>query len=323
MTEKTNVVLVGASGETGKSIADGILAFPDKFNLTALARPASIDKPEYRELEDRGVKIAPVDASSVSDELISLLSGVDVVITCLIWTDMDAMKNIAIACQKAGVGRFIPSFWGPVCPPRGVMKLREGKEDLLDFMKTVYLPYTIIDVGWWYQMSLPSLPSGKIDDQIVFPVASIKGDGNTESALIDKRDIGKYVARIITDPRTLNKSVFIYGEIWTQNGLFDLLEKVSGEQIPRKYESGQDLMVTINDGKRRFASDDHQLLVAICLPEYHYSLEIRGDNTPKRAEYLGYLNGKELYPDVQVETLEDYIKGVIDGTVERVYIGRR
>lgn len=31
MTEKTNVVLVGASGETGKSIADGILAFPDKF----------------------------------------------------------------------------------------------------------------------------------------------------------------------------------------------------------------------------------------------------------------------------------------------------
>jgi hypothetical protein len=60
----------------------------------------------------------------VSDELISLLSGVDVVITCLILTDMDAMKNIAIACQKAGVGRFIPSFWGPICPPRGVMKLR-------------------------------------------------------------------------------------------------------------------------------------------------------------------------------------------------------
>jgi hypothetical protein len=31
MTGKTNVVLVGASGETGKSVADGILAFPDKF----------------------------------------------------------------------------------------------------------------------------------------------------------------------------------------------------------------------------------------------------------------------------------------------------
>ncbi|SPJ78642.1 related to isoflavone reductase homolog P3 [Fusarium torulosum] len=323
MTEKTNVVLVGASGETGKSVADGILAFPDRFNLTALARPASIDKPEYRELKNRGVKIAPVDVSSVSDELISLLSGVDVVITCLILTDMDAMKNIAIACQKAGVGRFIPSFWGPVCPPRGVMKIREEKENLLDFMKTVYLPYTIIDVGWWYQMSLPSLPSGKIDDRIVFPVTSIKGDGNTESALIDKRDIGKYVARIITDPRTLNKSVFIYNEIWTQNGLFDLLEKVSGEQIPRKYESGQELMATINDAKRRFAPDDPQLLVAIGLTEYYYSLDVRGDNTPEHAEYLGYLNGKELYPDVQVETLEDYMKGVVGGTVERVYIGRR
>ncbi|CAJ0554450.1 Ff.00g129630.m01.CDS01 [Fusarium sp. VM40] len=203
------------------------------------------------------------------------------------------------------------------------MRLRSEKEDLLDFMKIVYLPYTVIDVGWWYQMSLPSLPSGKIDDRIVFPVTSIKGDGNTKSALIDKRDIGKYVARIITDPRTLNKSVFIYNEIWTQKGLFDLLEKVSGERIPRNYESGQDLMAAINDVKQRFAHDDPQLLMAIGLREYYYSLEIRGDNTPEHAEYLGYLNGKELYPDVQVETLEDYMKGVVDGTIERLYIGRR
>jgi hypothetical protein len=88
-------------------------------------------------------------------------------------------------------------------------------------------------------------------------------------------------------------------------------------------ESGQDLMATINDGKRRFAPDDPQLLAAIGVLEYYYSLEIRGDNTPEHAEYLGYLNGKELYPDVQVETLEDYMKGVVGGTIERVYIGRR
>lgn len=82
-------------------------------------------------------------------------------------------------------------------------------------------------------------------------------------------------------------------------------------------------MATINDAKRRFAPDDPQLLAAIGLAEYYYSLDVRGDNTPEHAEYLGYLNGKELYPDVQVETLEDYMKGVVGGTVERVYIGRR
>lgn len=82
-------------------------------------------------------------------------------------------------------------------------------------------------------------------------------------------------------------------------------------------------MAAINDVKQRFAHDDPQLLMAIGLREYYYSLEIRGDNTPEHAEYLGYLNGKELYPDVQVETLEDYMKGVVDGTIERLYIGRR
>jgi hypothetical protein len=97
------------------------------------------------------------------------------------------------------------------------------------------LPYTVIDVGWWYQLSLPPLPSGRLANALTMPVQTISGDGNTETALIDKRDIGKYVARIIVDPRTLNKSVFVFNEIWTQNRIFDLMEKLSGEEIPRSH----------------------------------------------------------------------------------------
>jgi hypothetical protein len=105
----------------------------------------------------------------------------------------------------------------------------------LDFIKKIYLPFTVIDIGWWYQISLPYLPSGKIDDAIALPVQDIFGKGDAPIALTDKRDIGKYVARAITDPRTLNKSVFAHNEIWTQNQVFDLLEKLSGETVNRTY----------------------------------------------------------------------------------------
>lgn len=64
---------------------------------------------------------------------------------------------------------------------------------------------------------------------------NITGDGNTEIALVDMRDIGRFVARIIVDERTLNRMVFAYSEIWTQNQIWSLLEKESGELLPREY----------------------------------------------------------------------------------------
>jgi hypothetical protein len=111
------------------------------------------------------------------------------------------------------------------------------KENILDRIKSLYLPYTVIDVGWWYQLSLPPLPSGKIETKFDYSTTEIVGTGDVEWALTDNRDIGRYVARIITDSRTLNKSVFAYGEIWTQNSVWNTLERLSGETVPRKYVS--------------------------------------------------------------------------------------
>lgn len=64
---------------------------------------------------------------------------------------------------------------------------------------------------------------------------AIAGDGSVPSALTDLRDVGRYVARIIADPRTLNQMVFAYNELLTQPQVYDLLEKVSDETIQRNY----------------------------------------------------------------------------------------
>jgi hypothetical protein len=55
------------------------------------------------------------------------------------------------------------------------------------------------------------------------------------TALTDLRDIGPYVAKIITDSRTMNKYVFCYGELLSQEALFAKMEELSGEKIERKY----------------------------------------------------------------------------------------
>lgn len=106
---------------------------------------------------------------------------------------------------------------------------------MLNHIKKIYLPYTIIDIGWWYQLTLPRLPSGRIDYALNPGEPEITGDGNTPSALTDIEDIGRYTARNIADPRTLNHMVFAHSALYTQNQVYDLIEKLSGEKIEGKY----------------------------------------------------------------------------------------
>ncbi len=52
------------------------------------------------------------------------------------------------------------------------------------------------------------------------------------------RDVGRYVARIIADERTLNKYVFAYGQVSSQNEDVALMERLSGEKIEAVRVSG-------------------------------------------------------------------------------------
>ena len=104
-------------------------------------------------------------------------------------------------------------------------------------VKQLHLPFTIIDVGWWYQIAYPRLPSGRADYAMNTANDEIIADGNIPTALTDLRDVGRYVARIIRDERTLNKKVFAYDVVMTQNELYDEFERISGEKIERHYVS--------------------------------------------------------------------------------------
>jgi hypothetical protein len=172
-----------------------------------------------------------------------------------------------------------------------------------------------------YQISFPALPSGKIDYAVGIPGQSIPGDGNVPSALTDLRDIGRYVAAVINDKRALNQQVLVYNELWTPNQIYDLLEKISGEKLPRKYDNLEVIERRINDAVVKLKEDPANFAASLQLygGQYQRSWGVKGENTPEYAKYLGYVTSKELYPDMTFTKFEDYMKEVVDGKAKGVY----
>ncbi|KAH8899788.1 isoflavone reductase [Thozetella sp. PMI_491] len=316
MSTKINVTILGATGETGLSIVNALLQTPEKFAITGLARPSSVEKASWIALKGRGVRVVAADLDAPVEELAKAIVGTDVLICCVLPTASDEQVALVNAAKQAGVKRFVPSFWGPAIPPR-------GKEQILDHIKGLYLPYTAIDVGWWYQLSLPRLPSGRIDHAVAIPLTAIPADGNVPIALTDKDDIGPFVARIIADPQTLNRMVFIHGETWTWNKVVDLVDEAAGEKWPRVYKSGEDILADVEKYKEIIAQDPKNLFTDAALHffggQYTYSWGVRGDNTLEHAEYLGYLDARKLYPEITVRKFEDYVHAVLEGEQTRVY----
>ncbi|KAF4976948.1 hypothetical protein FZEAL_6452 [Fusarium zealandicum] len=317
------VAIAGATGEIGRSIVDGLMNSSADFEITALVRPSSIDKPEVKKIKSQGVSTVSIDLLGPREELVKALSDQDVVICAVGFYLTQEQYLLAEAAKDAGVKRFVPNTFGPSCPPAGVMLIREMKEEIINHIKKMYLPYTVIDVGLWYQITLPRLPSGKIDNALAFPSSQVSGDGHSPSSLTDLRDVGKYVARIIADDRTLNKYVFAHNEEWTQEQVYSQLEKVSGEKVPRNVVSQKEVEAAIAAGQAAYESDKSmQGLTGLVYPQYLNCEWVRGDNLPGRAKYLGYLDTKELYPDFEHVRFEDYVHEVVQGRAVPVYADR-
>ncbi len=65
----------------------------------------------------------------------------------------------------------------------------------------------------------------------------LHGDGDVPNLVTDLRDVGKFVARIVDDERTLNRSVYGWGELLTEKQIYDAMEEVSEEKLDRVYAS--------------------------------------------------------------------------------------
>jgi nucleoside-diphosphate-sugar epimerase len=135
------------------------------------------------------------------------------------------------AAAKAGVKRFVPCAFITVCPPGGIMNLRDQKEIVYQRIWQHKLPYTIVDVGFWHQLSFFKVPSGKFDYAHFIVPNEVYGSGDVKTLLTDERDMGRFVAKIIQDERTLNQKVFTWSDELSQNEVLKMIEEKTGEKV--------------------------------------------------------------------------------------------
>lgn len=79
--------------------------------------------------------------------------------------------------------------------------------------------------------------------------------------------------------------------------------------LPRKL-SAEHLAKQIQEAQAELAKNpaNAQSMLILGMAQYRQLLGIRGDNTPSKALYLNYLDATELYPEIRVTPLEDYIR---------------
>ncbi|KAF4892735.1 Isoflavone reductase-like protein TP7 [Colletotrichum fructicola] len=247
------------------------------------------------------VWLTRVDLEGPRVELVNVLRDVDVLILTIRYSGLGSQIPLTDAAKAAS----------SVCPEScGNLGSWVWKEKALLHAKTISLPYTVIDVGRWYQLSIPRLPSGPL------PVNFIARDGNTPSTLTDVRDVGRVTARIVADPRTINKTVLVYGAVLSQNQIFDMLDKMSCKTSKLDYMglSAEALETALSEPLTMDAIEenafDHRMTI---FHEYWYSMGVRGDNTSEYADFLGYIDGTKLYPDFKLINFKSFLEEVLEG----------
>ena len=63
----------------------------------------------------------------------------------------------------------------------------------------------------------------------------------------------------------------------------------------------------LEEGRKEYAEDPNNVF-KLYANEYEYSVSILGENTLENAKKLGYLDARELYPDIPVYSVEEYAK---------------
>lgn len=118
--------------------------------------------------------------------------------------------------------------------------------------------------------------------------------------------------------------VHVYSVIYTRDQVYGVLERLSGEKVPREYVSTQyryqlaslirissvltllsrqisEDEINTRIEKARVAlnqnPEDISALTTFTVSQLFRSWGMRGENTPEYAVYLGYLSDKDLYPD--------------------------
>ncbi|KAL0948746.1 hypothetical protein HGRIS_008879 [Hohenbuehelia grisea] len=311
---KNHVLIVGVAGRTGEPIARSLLE-SGHFSVTGVVRPESLDKPIIKELQSLGVSIVPLDWQNASpEELQALFTGVDTVLSACHPAAIADQAKLVDAAKASGVKRFVPSDWSPIAP-RGAMKLEDMKHSFHDYLFDSGIPYTLIALGTWYDGIFPPLPPYEP------PTAELKlladkvyhsfGKGKVKNTVVNRKNAGNLVARVVADPETIGKKVLVNEDEVSLDEVWALATKYAPQLAPLRVPvSDEDVERIIREGTSAIGTFDFTNLKFIhaLFLEAMRNLYINGHNSEASAKADGWLVARERYPDVQLQTAADWAR---------------
>jgi len=292
------------------------VADPLLQRVAATVRPASAQKPVVAEFRARGVEVREADVEVDSaDKLKAVLSGVDILISAVQVSVLEQQKILFTAAKEVGVKRVIPCDFGTP-GARGVRPMSDIKFDIRDSVQALGVGYTFIDVGWWMQLSLPYKPDSQ---SLLAPWShNIYGDGTQKFLVTDYHNIGKFVARVVADDRTLNQYVIVWEDEITQLEAAEIGEHASGEAAEMKAQrvqiSAEEVAQRIATANEEYAKTGaYEAYMARGWFGYMHSIHFLGENTLANAKALGALDVRELYPDLLPSSFEKWAPKFYEG----------
>lgn len=298
--KKKNVVLVGATGDLGETIAHALLD-KTEVHLRILARPGRAGK--LAALKQQGAEIVEIDPDSPAQgqNLITALQGAFCVISAvnggpevIVGTQMRLLE----AARQAKVNRFIPSTFS-----YNIFGLADGEnintDDRREFARMaesirgeVEVVHVLIGAFLDHRILFGFLGAFNLESGEAF----VWGDGQTAMDFTTYADTARFTAEIAIDRDRLPSVLEVAGDTLTFHELVKNYEEASGKTISvvRK-GSLADLDHEIE--QRRLAEPDN---LFSWLPLMYWRAMLSG-----KGKLHSIKNNR--YPWIQTQTVREYV----------------
>ncbi|ETW84794.1 hypothetical protein HETIRDRAFT_473515 [Heterobasidion irregulare TC 32-1] len=236
MSTYKNFAVAGV-GNIGRFIAEELLnqkAAGKANEIVILTRKGS-NNAAIEALATRGAKIAAVDYDSVSN-LALALANVDVVVSALGYAAIFAQQlNLASASKLANVSLFVPSQYG--LPDRTGIPSEDALRDKLEGVALSSFFVGVFTDSLFKYATFAGLILEKGE-------AVVPGDGTPSISFTDRRDVGRYVAYVLTTLRPSNlvdRQFRIEGQRASLNAIIDEYQTFTGKTVKVTYLATEDL----------------------------------------------------------------------------------
>ncbi|KAF5861524.1 hypothetical protein ETB97_012850 [Aspergillus alliaceus] len=224
-TPLKNIALIGASGNIGKIILEGLVA-SSEFKVTVLSRNSS------DATFPANVTVRKTDFSE--DDMVSALKGQDAVVSAVGATGFSEQKKFIDAAVRAGVRRFIPSEFSANTLSDAVIQLvpfLEQKREVLEYLKSkesVGLTWTGIATALLFDWGLAN---GFLGYDVASRTATIWDGGDKTFTLINEKQLGEAVVSVLKQPaETANQYLYVSSVETSQKEILSAFEEATSSK---------------------------------------------------------------------------------------------